>query len=321
MSNALKDIIPTWVKHHKKRWGDCQFDILYGHGGVTHQAVLKSELLKKGNHPRIFFHGEQTKDAIVLTHGLSDSPWYVEAIARRFYDEGLNVILPLLPGHGLLDPDTAMEDEMLDTKWREEIDTAVELAVKLGNRISLGGFSTGGALSCNKALRNPEAIKGGLFLYAGALSIGAFNDRLAGIGIVQKMVRQQDGKIVGVGQDPYKYPIFPKFGGTELAQIITQNQRLSEGKRITQPVFAAHSLHDETADLNGILEFLKNNVERGEAFLISQNVRHAETPLAVDVPLDFSQELAPEYEPKANPQFEEMMQASLVFYRKHIVAH
>ena len=41
---------------------------------------------------------------------------------------------------------------------------AVEFAKLLGKKVSIGGFSTGGALSLNKILRDSNSIKGGLFV-------------------------------------------------------------------------------------------------------------------------------------------------------------
>jgi len=51
---------------------------------------------------------------------------------------------------------------------------------------------------------------------------------------------------------------------------------------------------------------------------MSQNIRHAETTLAVDVPLNLEEEHPPSYEPKANPMFEEMMSRALAFFRKNV---
>jgi len=318
MSTTIEKLLLPWQNHYNRRFKQTSFDIIEKEDDVHQKIYLHSDLVRDKNHPRLFYHGKKTADVVVLTHGLSDSPWYVESIAKRFFADGANVLLPLLPAHGLKDPDVAFEDLALDGKWREEIDVAVKVAANFGQRISIGGFSTGGALGYNKILRTPTTINGGLFLFAAALSIGKVHDRLGKFGFVQKMVRNRDGKIIGIGQDPYKYPIFPKFGVTELAQIITQNQALQIGKKITQPVFIAHSVHDESADFQGIINLLTNHVEVGEAFLISQNVRHAETPLEMDVPMDYTQKALPEYEPKANPQFEDMMAAMLRFFEKKI---
>ena len=44
--------------------------------------------------PKILTHGEKTSNAIVLIHGLSDSPLSMAAIGQKFYAMGFNVLLP-----------------------------------------------------------------------------------------------------------------------------------------------------------------------------------------------------------------------------------
>src|SRR5262249_20793557 len=159
----------------------------------------------------------RTADAIVLIHGLSDSPFYMDAIGRAFYAAGCTVILPLLPAHGLKDPDHAMEDGDLAEKWKLMTDQAVAVAHQLGDRVSVGGFSTGGALSVNIALRHPEQIDGGIFLFSAALNVGEMN-QLAGrsLLIAPALARREDGDYRGDGPNPYKYPVFTLFGGLQL---------------------------------------------------------------------------------------------------------
>ncbi|MCP5108211.1 MAG: hypothetical protein GY950_32800 [bacterium] len=258
---------------------------------------------------------------IVLTHGLSDSPYYMKAIARKFFSEGANIVIPLLPAHGLIDPDKAMEDYKLDSKWKEEIDNAVEVALLLGGRVSLGGFSTGGALSLNKILRTPNKVQGGLFLFSGAIDLGIVKEKISRLKFVQHIVKVKDGKIRGIGRNPYKYPELPKFAGLELGQIINENVELIliKNEKISQPVFAAHSVHDTTVKIEGIIDLLENNVEKGLAFIISENVTHSELVLAENIALDESQTEGPQYPPKANPKFNWMMDDAIRFFRKQVV--
>ncbi len=139
-----------------------------GKAGIQYRYEIISPELRPGNGPRIFHHGKKTNHVIILTHGLSDSPRYVEDIGKRFHQAGLNVILPLLHGHGLLNPDDAFQDKKLHNYWQRTIDRSVTLAASLGRTVSIGGFSTGAALSYNRILRDmkrsKKAIGGGLFL-------------------------------------------------------------------------------------------------------------------------------------------------------------
>ena len=314
----LEEGLKLFCKHYKDRFGEANLNP-ENEPGQGHYRYIICNKLKDGNWPRIFHHGEETSDVIILTHGLSDSPYYLEAVAMRFFEKGLNVIMPLLPGHGLINPNDAMEDLKLDSKWRDEIDNAVEVAQYFGDRISLGGFSTGGALSLNKILQNPELITGGLFLFSGAIDVKVVAD-FAWSRVLQGITKITDGEIIGIGKNPYKYPKFPNFGAVELGQVIRENEKLIKDKKIAQPVFAAHSVHDTSAKLDGIIHLLQNHVEKGIAFIISQNVAHSELPLDREIELDESQNEGPDTAPKANPQFDLMMTNAMRFFEEQVLS-
>ena len=112
------------LNHYKKRLGKVNINISENSGGIHQTINFLSPQLKKGNHPRIFYHGKPTEDVIILSHGLSDSPHYVKAIGKKFYKTGCNVILTLLPGHGLKDVGEKMEQESLKRNWKKELDIA-----------------------------------------------------------------------------------------------------------------------------------------------------------------------------------------------------
>lgn len=318
MNNAekIQRALTQFQAHYAQRLGNTQLKI-ETIGTNQYCCLVESNKLRTGNAPRILHHGKHSKDVVILTHGLSDSPYYMEAVAQRFFKLGLNVILPLLPAHGLKRPDKALQDLELDRKWRMEIDQMVQVASLLGKRISLGGFSTGGALSYNKILRDPDMIQGGLFLFSAAIDVGLVREA-SRFSFVQSITRMTDGEISGSGRDPYKYPKFPYFGAIELSQVIRENRKLSKGKKISQPVFAAHSVHDESAKLQGIIQLLEHSVENGEAFIISERVKHASLPLEVPITLNTRQKEGPEKPPKANPKFEAMMESCLRFFKKEV---
>ena len=217
ISAEVSQGLSQFEAHYRNRLGSSTSVDSVLLNGSEYELQVMSDLLRPKNYPKILHRGEKVQDVLVLTHGLSDSPYYVDAIARRFYREGANVILPLLPGHGLLDPDKAIKDPDLDSQWKATIDNAVDVARHLGSRVSIGGFSTGGALSLNKILREPASVTGGLFLFSAAIDLGLV-DESARFGFLQTLVKLVDGKVHGVGPDPYKYPELPKTGGFELSR-------------------------------------------------------------------------------------------------------
>ena len=310
----IQEAIQLFSKHYSDRLGSVQQSNL-DDSTVKEHLYFSSDKLKPENGPRILSHGKPMDNIIILTHGLTDCPFYVLAIGKHFYNIGYNVILPLLPAHGLKAPDDALEDKDLDKKWRTTIDNAVEVAQKIGGRISIGGFSTGGALSLNKILRDPEAIKGGLLLISAALSIGSANESLSRLGFLQAFAKITDGENKGIGPNPYKYPQLPNFAGIELGQIINENNNLLGKQKVTQSVIAIHAVLDETAFLSGITDFLKDHVEHGTAMLVSEGVAHDTLPLEEDIIQDESMTEFTIYPSKANPQFAWMMKGVLDFFK------
>lgn len=117
--------------------------------------------------PFIIKHATQTEYVAVLTHGLSDSPYYFKDIAAILYDAGFNVVAPRLAGHG-----TKPEDliNVKSSQWQKNVADAVKVASTLGKKIVLGGFSTGGALSIDYNFTHPEKIQA-LLLFSPATEI------------------------------------------------------------------------------------------------------------------------------------------------------
>jgi alpha-beta hydrolase superfamily lysophospholipase len=322
MDRSLEAARKAFEAHYRRQLGDKAVEQLEADQEQVRQVAVTSPLLKEGNHPSLLLHEGVTADAIVLVHGLTDSPYYMEAIGRRFFKAGLNVVLPLLPAHGLRDPDKAMEDSRLSKKWRQEVDRATEIAHLLGERVSIGGLSTGGALSVNQALRRPGKIDGGLFLFSAALNVGMMNE-IAGKSkiIAPLLTRHRDGRYAGSGPNPYKYPKFSQYGGYQLIQIIHENNRLYEQTELRQPVFAAHSIDDTEAQIKGILELFTIHKGNRLALVISNDppVSHASVVLEKDIQLVESEEALPaDKVPRANPHFDGMMDVAVSFFNGYV---
>ena len=134
-----------------------------------YRSLFDQQIIRPFTEPRLLDHGKQTEQVIVLVHGLTDSPYFLMDIAKVFYAQGFNVVIPLLPGHGLTQPDLINHIRYED--WLHEVDFAVTIASQMGETISLGGFSTGGVLAVDKALIEPKKIGGALFLFSTALRL------------------------------------------------------------------------------------------------------------------------------------------------------
>ena len=79
--------------------------------------------------------GQRRKNAVVLVHGLTDSPHFMAAIGRYFHEEmGFNVLLPLLQAHGLKKPE-GMQDVSVE-EWKRNVEFAIEKAKEMGEKVS-----------------------------------------------------------------------------------------------------------------------------------------------------------------------------------------
>ena len=92
------------------------------------------------------------KGAVVLLHGLTDSPYSLRHIADRYRDLGYIAIGLRLPGHG------TVPGALTATKWQDWL-AATRLAVREARRrvgasapLHLVGYSAGGALAVKYAL-------------------------------------------------------------------------------------------------------------------------------------------------------------------------
>ena len=90
--------------------------------------------------------------AVVLLHGLTDSPYSLRHIARRYRELGYVAVAIRLPGHG------TVPGSLADVEW-EDWSEATRLAVREARRrarpstpLHLVGYSTGGALAVQYAL-------------------------------------------------------------------------------------------------------------------------------------------------------------------------
>src|SRR5262245_53424982 len=130
---------------------------------------FSAEAVRDGCHPKVMQHEGPTAKAIVLVHGLTDSPYFMTAIGEYFFQNlGYNVYLPLLQCHGLKEP-KGMEGAALG-EWKANVNFAVDVAASKAHQVSIGGLSTGGALSFYTAVHNPK-INGTLYLFSAALDL------------------------------------------------------------------------------------------------------------------------------------------------------
>ncbi|NTW83390.1 MAG: hypothetical protein HGB36_08500 [Chlorobiaceae bacterium] len=279
-------------------------------------SYFSPDNIREGCYPRILEHPEADRKAVVLVHGLSDSPYFMTAIGDYFFDHlGYNVYIPLLQCHGLKEPN-GMEGVELD-EWKANVSFAVNAAASRSGDISIGGLSTGGTLSFYMGAVNPK-IKGAVYLFSAALDLagGPFGitGELKEILLRTFLADLLDNNQPLIGENPYRYNHIDMDGAAQLARLIGETDSLTGGFSQKYPfpkkVFAAHSECDTTADITAIERLQNVSVqEQFSFFRIPKHFGVAHASVVLKEPIMHNDTLLE----NANPEFRNMMESISVF--------
>lgn len=195
--------------------------------------------------------------AIVLVHGLTDSPYSMRALGELYQEKGLLVVAPRMPGHG------TAPSGLLEAQWQDWL-AVLRLAATYAREqigpdapLLLGGYSNGGSLVMKytaDAIEHGDVLPDQIHLFSPAIGItrlavfAGWHRLLAGIPYFSK-VRWES---IIPEYDPYKYNSFPKIAGHQSWEITRalerQLRRLADGGQISAmpPLLAFQSLADAT---------------------------------------------------------------------------
>ncbi|MBX2862177.1 MAG: alpha/beta hydrolase [Leptolyngbyaceae cyanobacterium MAG.088] len=276
-------------------------------------SYFSPEAIREGCYPRIMKQEKPTEKAIVLVHGLTDSPYFMTAIADHFFKLNYNVYIPLLKGHGLKIP-SGMEGVSLSA-WQANVKFAIEAAAKEATQISIGGLSTGGALSCYMAEKHSE-ITGAVYLFSAALRIagGMGSGNIKESLLRSFMANLLDSRGPLIGENPYRYGRMDKDGARVLSEQIKEIDKLiktlSPKSPFPKPVFAAHSEWDDAAAIQGIEALsMVSDLNQFRFFRIQREAAVGHAELVLSAPVQGASRIL-EY---SNPKFAEMMDAITEF--------
>ncbi|MEA2083968.1 MAG: alpha/beta fold hydrolase [Thermodesulfobacteriota bacterium] len=199
------------------------------------------------------------KKGILLIHGLTDSPYLLRPVARHLQSKGFLVRTILLPGHGTIPGD------LLSVKYETWI-KAVEYGMyrlRLNcEETYIGGFSTGGTLSMNYSLKNPDKIKG-LILFSPAIGI---KSKAACLSVYLNYFK--DWLSVYDDNDYTKYESFAINGAAQIYKLTERNKEILDKQDLKPnfPVFAVLSEEDKTIDSEKTIDifnsYLKSDKNR-----------------------------------------------------------
>lgn len=188
---------------------------------------------------------------VLLTHGLTDSPYFMRYLAEFFRENGFRVMAVLLPGHG------TQPGDLLGVTWHEWSKAVAYGTDRLAEEVDevyLGGFSAGGTLSICQSLSDDRVR--GLFLFSPALEI---TPRAAWANLHRLYSwLVPSAKWVGIRPDKslYKYESLPKNAVAQMHALTKNFNSLLQKHEAGIPVFAAASRDDTTANTPATLAFM-----------------------------------------------------------------
>jgi len=218
--------------------------------------------------------------AVVLLHGLTDSPYSQRHIARTYRDHGFLTIVIRLPGHG------TVPAALTDVEWEDWL-AATRLAVREARQrtspsspLHLVGFSNGGALalkyaldaSSDPALARPDR----LVLISPMIGITRFARfaGLAGLPAVLPAFAKAAWLSVIPEFNPFKYNSFPVNGARQsyrLTQALQdQITRYSRSGRLDRlpPIITFQSVMDFTVSTSAIVSALYEHLPANGSELV-----------------------------------------------------
>jgi esterase/lipase len=188
---------------------------------------------------------------VLLTHGLTDSPYFMRYLAEFFRENGFRVMAILLPGHGTQPGDLL---EVAWPEWAKAVAYGADRLAEEADEIYLAGFSTGGTLSVYQSLRDDRVR--GLFLFSPALEITQ-RAAWAKLHMLYSWLMPSE-KWVGIRPDRnfYKYESLPKNAVAQTHALTKKLGALLHEREVTIPVFVAASQDDTTTKTPTTLEFM-----------------------------------------------------------------
>lgn len=230
--------------------------------------VYPANLFEDWNRSYLMEPAGKPSGTVVMLHGLTDSPYSLRHIARRYREHGFLVIGIRLPAHG------TVPAALTAVEWEDWM-AATRLAVREARLRSdpatplhLVGFSNGGALAVKYALDAIEdtqlARPDRLILISPMIGITRFAG-MAGLAALPALLPAFE-KAAWLGLlpefNPFKYNSFPVNGAVQSHRLTEalrrQTQRLAAADRLTglAPILTFQSVLDFTVSTPAIISGL-----------------------------------------------------------------
>lgn len=215
------------------------------------QGILASKLA-----PREIQGSEKPQTAIILVHGLLDSPYYIDDLISHYAESSCLVRSLLLPGHGTVPGDLL---NIKYTDWHECLEFCLNTLPDSIEHVCAIGFSTGASLALLHALQANSKIDS-LVLLAPAAAIQnplvALSGWTAWLG--SWWSRWQWLRIVK-DNDPGKYQSLPYNAIYQVYLLTKQLQLRLQTTELRQPLLLIQSADDQVVSVKAALDVFQRS--------------------------------------------------------------
>jgi len=234
----------------------------------TKSSIYPASFKTDWNRSYVLEPNGKPKGAVVLLHGLTDSPYSMRNIAQRYAAHGFAAVVIRLPGHG------TVPAGLTNAAWEDWM-AATRLAVREAKRLApsdlplhLVGYSNGGALAvkyATDALENPALARPDrLILLSPMIGVTRFA-RFAGVAgwpAVLPAFAKATWLSVVPEFNPFKYNSFPVNGARQSYRLTealqAQISELATNGKLNgiAPITTFQSLLDFTVSTPAIVSAL-----------------------------------------------------------------
>lgn len=249
--------------------------------------VWPGQFSPDANRSFVLMPAGKPRGAVVLLHGLTDSPYSARHLALNYQQHGFVAVVPRLPGHGTAPGAlTGVDWEM----WQAATRLAVREATRLAGEnvpLHLVGYSNGGALAMKyaldaldaPALRKPQQV----ILLSPMIGVTAFARfaGFAGLPALLPAFAKAAWLNIAPEYNPYKYNSFPVNAARQswLLTKALQEQigRAAREQRLGQlpPVLAFQSVMDSTVSTRAVVTGLFDQLPANGSELVVFDINQA----------------------------------------------
>ncbi len=132
---------------------------------IIEQAINLEQTLPIKNQAcasKFFFQPNPTQKVCLFFHGFTAGPYQFEPLGKALYEAGYNVLIPLQPGHGVagkFDSDNPPPLPLEREVYLDYANSWLRIAQELGDKVIVGGLSSGGTLAAWLGLEYYQEIE------------------------------------------------------------------------------------------------------------------------------------------------------------------